>query len=97
VVFDLQGRDRVARVGLEVVEGLCLGVGDPDRFGDAAVDGFFEGFPGFAERDVFKCDGGVFGVLPPCLLRVSFLQHVEHLERFGAAIPDSEFAQARCI
>jgi hypothetical protein len=96
-MFDLQGRDRAARVGLEVVEGLCLGVGDPDRFGDAAVDGFFEGFPGFAERDVFKCDGGVFGVLPPCLLRVSFLQHVEHLGRFGAAIPDSEFAQARCI
>jgi hypothetical protein len=58
---------------LQVVESLCLGVGDPDGFGDAAVDGFFESFPGFAERDVLELDECVLGVLPPCLLRVSTL------------------------
>jgi hypothetical protein len=73
VVLDLQGRDGVAGVGLQVVEGLSLGVGDSDRFGDTAVDGLFKSFPGFAERDVFEFDGGVLGVLPPCLLRVSLL------------------------
>jgi hypothetical protein len=63
----------VAGVGLQVVKGLCLGVGDSDRFGDTAVDGFFESFPGFAKRDVLELDGCVFGVLPPCLSRVSGL------------------------
>jgi hypothetical protein len=73
VVLDLQGRDGVAGVGLQVVEGLGLGVGDSDRFGDAAVDGLFEGFPCFAQRDVFELDGCVLSVLPPGLLLVSFL------------------------
>jgi hypothetical protein len=73
VVLDLQGRDGVAGVGLQVVDGLGLGVGDSDRFGDAAVDGLFEGFPCFAQRDVFELDGCVLGVLPPGLLRISVL------------------------
>jgi hypothetical protein len=67
VVLDLEGGDGVASVGLQVVEGLCLGVGDSDGFGDAAVDCFFESFPCFTERDVFEFDGCVFGVLPPGL------------------------------
>ena len=67
MVLDLQGGDGVVGVGLLVVEGLGLGVGDSDRFGDAAVDGFFESFPCFAERDVLELDGCVFGVLPPGL------------------------------
>ena len=67
MVLDLKGGDGVAGVGLQVVEGLCLGVGDSDGFGDAAVDGFLESFPCFAKRDVFEFDGCVFGVLPPGL------------------------------
>jgi hypothetical protein len=41
VVFDLQRGYGVASVGLQVVKGLCLGVGDSDRLGDAAVDSLF--------------------------------------------------------
>lgn len=67
MVLDLKGGDSVAGVGLQVVERLCLGVGDPDGFGDAAVDCFFESFPGLAQRDVFEFDGCVFCVLPPGL------------------------------
>jgi hypothetical protein len=70
-MLDLKGRYGVAGVGLQVVDSLGLGVGDSDRFGDAAVDGFFEGFPCFAQRDVFEFDDCVLGVLPPGLLRVS--------------------------
>lgn len=67
MVFDLERRDGVAGVGLQVEEGLRLGVGDSDGSRDAAVDGFFERFPGFAQRDVLEFYGGVLGVLPPCL------------------------------
>ena len=67
VVLDLQGGDGVASVGLQVEEGLGLGVGDSDGFCDAGVDGLFERFPGFAQGDVFEGDGGVGCVLPPCL------------------------------
>lgn len=38
VVLDLQRRDGVAGVGLDVVEGLGLGVGDADGLCDAVVD-----------------------------------------------------------
>lgn len=68
MVFDLQGGDGVAGVGLQVEEGLGLGVGDSDGFGQAGVDDFFQRFPGFAEGDVFELDGGVGCVLPPCLV-----------------------------
>lgn len=57
----------MAGVGLQVVEGLCLGVGDSDRFGDAAIHGFFESFPGFPQWDVLELDGCMFIVLPPGL------------------------------
>jgi hypothetical protein len=96
VVLDLQGGYGVAGVGLQVVEGLCLGVGDSDRFGDAAVDGFFEGFPGLAQRDVFECDGCVLGVLPPGLLRVSFLMCWRSW-CVGACAPDSGSSRVRRI
>lgn len=48
MVLDLQGGDGVTGVGLQVEEGLGLGVGDSDGFCDASVDGLFERFPGFA-------------------------------------------------
>ena len=67
MVFDLQGRDRVAGVSLQVEEGLGLRVGDSDGFCEAGVDDFFERGPGFAEGDVFEGDCGAGGVLPPCL------------------------------
>lgn len=48
MVFDLQGGDGVAGVGLQVEERLGLGVGDSDGFCEAGVDDLFERFPGFA-------------------------------------------------
>lgn len=57
----------MASVGLQVEEGLCLGVGDADGFGDAGVNDFFQRFPGFTERDILELYGSVFCVLPPCL------------------------------
>lgn len=67
VVLDLQRRDGVAGVGLQVEEGLGLGVGDADGFREAGVDGLLERFPGFAQGHVFEGDAGVGCVLPPCL------------------------------
>lgn len=89
MVFDLEGGDGVAGVGLEVEEGLGLGVGDSDGFGDAGVDGFFEGFPCLAEGDVLELYGGVGGVLPPSLVGVSFLAFLVGT-MFGEDILDSE-------
>ena len=67
MVLDLQRRDGVAGVGLQVEEGLGLGVGDADGFREAGVDGLLERFPGFAQGHVFEGDAGVGCVLPPCL------------------------------
>lgn len=67
VVLDLERRDRVAGVCLQVEKALRLGVGDADGFCDAGVDHFFKRLPGLVQRDILQLDASVCGVLPPCL------------------------------
>lgn len=66
-MLNLEGRNWVTGVGLQIEKGLCLGIGDADGLCDAGVDNFLERFPGLAKRDVLELDRGVLGVLPPGL------------------------------
>lgn len=67
VVLDLQGGDGVTGVGLDVVEGLGLEVGDADGLCDALVCDLLHALPGLADGDVVGLDDGLRGVHPPAL------------------------------